>query len=688
MKSIFRSLTLILLLAVYSCSESPKQAGEFKLLPTPQHFEILGVSNISYKDITSYYALNNEKLPKTILAESLKIDPDKDKASVVFGIDPAADIKAEGYQMDISEDQITITAKDDTGLFYAFQSLEQLAEDAEEQQVNLPVCAITDYPLLAYRAIHLDVKHHLETMDYYYQLIDKLAHYKVNGIIVEMEDKLKFEQQPVVASADAFSIEEWKKLSDYAKERHIEISPLIQGLGHASFILKHDEYKALRDDPESDWAFNPLNDKTYEVQFDLYEDAIKATPHGKYLHIGGDEVHTTGRNSGKSALELQLIWLNKVTKFAEEHDRIPIFWDDMPLKNAGVYYSMYDEKLSDAQIDSIWDKNGQKLQDFLGQFPKNCIYMRWNYDNPDTYGNKKAMKWFTDNGLQVMGATAGQTRWVLMPQNESNIDPIRSFALSSIKNNLNGLLLTLWDDDSPHFELYNRGISVFAEYTWSGDKSSKDEVKSLYRRRAFGNAVADSTFAFIDDLEGPVAFWKNALLKGNKRNYLRGSENAMDAVIDLPDPEQPGIWAEANKDRLEQARKAVSGTENSIKRINSIGEKVIRNRYTLDVYEQVSRVVNFTGNALLLLEAYDIAKDDATKANTKEKLLHLSNEFKDVRSKLENVYSKTRVINKPDNYILDQDHHVHLANQSINFDWQFYAEMLFLEKLSEQLKTY
>jgi hexosaminidase len=115
-----------------------------------------------------------------------------------------------------------------------------------------------------------------------------------------VEDKLAYERQPVVGSADALSIEEWKDLSDYADERNIEISPLVQGLGHASYILKHEQYKDLRDDPESDWAFNRWIHARYEVQFDLYLDAMEAMPDGDYLHVGGDEVHTTGRGSGKS----------------------------------------------------------------------------------------------------------------------------------------------------------------------------------------------------------------------------------------------------------------------------------------------------------------------------------------------------------------------------------------------------
>ena len=68
-----------------------------------------------------------------------------------------------------------------------------------------------------------------------------------------------------------------------------------------------------------------------------------------------------------------------------------------------------------------------------------------------------------------MGATAGQTRWVLMPQDYSNIESIKSFSLTSVEKELDGLLLTLWDDDSPHFELYKRGIYAFAEYTWGGN---------------------------------------------------------------------------------------------------------------------------------------------------------------------------------------------------------------------------
>jgi hexosaminidase len=669
-----------------SCQTENDKLGDFKVLPHPQELVISGISELDYDNVRLYYSPNNTPIPITDKhLEGLQLATNQSKAQVIYMIDEDLDISPEGYTLEIQGDQIAITGKDKAGLFYGFKTLEQLIIDAKEQDVRLPECAIKDFPLLSYRAIHLDVKHHLEKTDYYYDLIDKLSGYKVNAIIVEMEDKLKFERQPLVASADALTIEEWKVLSVYANDRNISISPLIQGLGHASFVLKHDKYKHLRDDPNSDWAFNPLDPETYEVQFDLYLDAIEATPHGKYLHVGGDEVHTTGRNSGRPAIELQLNWLNKVSVFAAEHDRIPIFWDDMPLKHAGVIGSVYDTKMTAAEVDELWAKNEHKLVEFLDLFPKNCIYMRWNYHSPNTPGNSKAMQWFRDNGLQVMGATAGQTRWTLMPQREGNIQNIKDFAVSSIESNSNGLLLTLWDDDSPHFELYKRGIVAFAEYTWAGDQRTKAAIKIAYRQREFSHVLAGDEFAFIDDLEGPVAFWRDVLMKDGVRNQLvKKKEQGILNIIDLPEKINKGAWSEKYADKLEKVALHLKTTEAIASKIAFMKANSDRNDYTLEVYEQVNELVRFSLNAMLTLKEFDESSDLNIENIASEKVKSLSEEFRIIRTKLESVYGKSRILNKPDNYILDQDHHNHPGNQTINFDWQFIGELLFLEKIEKE----
>ena len=682
---VMRLLSLFFMVLFSKCSK-PLQKGDYTLLPTPQKFRITGDSKLSYMTLNSYYIRGGDVDIPVFFGElkNIKLTSSEKQAQIILSIDSNIDLKSEGYMMNISKDKVLIKAKDKKGLFYAMATLSQMVEDSKQQHAYLPICDIKDYPSLSYRAIHLDVKHHLEKETYYYHLIDKLASYKINAIILEIEDKLKYKRQPIVGSSDAFTIQQWKDISDYAMERNIEISPLVQGIGHASFVLKHEKYKPLRDDPKSDWAFNPLEPKTYQVQYDLYLDAMQATPHGRFLHIGGDEVHTTAKGSKKSALELQLIWLDKVCKFAKKHNRIPIFWDDMPLKHAGVYSSIHKRDMTESQVEKIWKENEHKLLKFLDKFPKNCIYMRWNYKNPQTFGNHKAMQWFKQRGFKVMGATAGQTRWVLMPQDDGNIENIQYFCLQAIKSHSEGILLTLWDDDSPHFELYNRGILAFAEYTWVGDKKDKQQFKSAYRHREFSYKLSDEKYSFINKLEEIVGLWKNILLKGNRRNYLKAAkDNAMNDVIDLPDSKQRGAWSKSYKKKIELAKKSLKASREIGQIIKQMKLKAVRNIYTLEVYSQVNTLVAFTNKIILQLHQYDIAVGD-NKEREFKKLKNLKVAFQKLRQEFEKVYSQTRQLNKPDDYILDQDHHVHLANQTKNFDWQFYAEILFFKKLENK----
>ena len=138
--------------------------------------------------------------------------------------------------------------------------------------------------------------------------------------------------------------------------------------------------------------------------------------------------------------------------------------------------------------------------------------MRWNYFSPWAEGNLKTIDWYKENNLKAMGATAGQTRWILMPQDYGNIDRIKSFALSSVEKDLDGLLLTLWDDDSPHFELYKRGIYAFANYTWNGNDLSLEEFKNKFNHRFFSPFEKNNT-NFIDELDNPVRDWAHLFVK-------------------------------------------------------------------------------------------------------------------------------------------------------------------------------
>ena len=89
---------------------------------------------------------------------------------------------------------------------------DRLLEDSRDFKRSIPEMIITDYPILAYRAIHFDTKHHLNRMEYYYKAMDRLARYKINAVIWELEDKLRYIRRPEIGAPNAISKEEMLSL--------------------------------------------------------------------------------------------------------------------------------------------------------------------------------------------------------------------------------------------------------------------------------------------------------------------------------------------------------------------------------------------------------------------------------------------------------------------------------------------
>src|SRR5690606_8522345 len=102
----------------------------------------------------------------------------------------------------------------------------------------------------------------------------------------------------------------------------------------------------------------------------------------------------------------QMYWLNKVCDFARQHNRIPIFWDDMVLKLSGLYETTYDASMAAQEVERLWKENEHRLDANIQEMPKDCIYMRWNYWDPAIPGNLKTIDWYQRHGLNVMAATA------------------------------------------------------------------------------------------------------------------------------------------------------------------------------------------------------------------------------------------------------------------------------------------
>ena len=144
-------------------------------------------------------------------------------------------------------------------------------------------------------------------------------------------------------------------------------------------------------------------------------------------------------------------------------------------------------------------------------------------------------------------------------------------------------------------------------------------------------------------------------------------------------------WTAKYRDRIKAAEETLVVTDSVAKTLSQMIPLAQHNQYNLEIYGQVNKLIRFSNNALLLLKTYDQAKNEKERKAALAQLGTLRQKFNAIRSELESVYGKTRLLTKPNEYILDQDHHSHLANQTLSFDWQFYAELLFLENLEASI---
>ncbi len=651
------------------------------LIPEPQDITLFpGISGILPEKVKGFFLAEKTEIPFGI--NYFPIKETKEEINSIK-LEYCKNIKnEEGYELTVKNGTILLKAQSQKGIFYGIMTLEQIAKHAEDLNAEIPALQIKDAPNSAYRAIHIDLKHHIDKKEYMFHILDKMASYKLNAAIVEFEDKIKYESFPVIAAPQAWSIDEWKNWCEYAHKLNIEINPLIQGIGHADFILKHEEMKYLRENPNSDWVCCPSNDEYYKVQFGLYDDAIKATPYGKYLHVGGDEVGTLGicplcKKRGLNALELQMEWLKRVSDYALKHNRIPIFWDDMVFKQVGLYPVILDQ-LPPEKIDSVWNKHLPELNKHIKSFPKDVIYMRWQYGNANKPGNKKALKWYQDNHLKAMGATAAQTTYAMMPLG-GFVENIKSFQIARKEIPIEGVLCTAWDDASPLFDTFWAGFIAHAQYSWNNQKDmEKEEFYKRYRINEFGCDIVDIP-DFRPILESTFPLWETGLLEKGVRRALYRTGGKFD-LITLPS-ETKGEWSNKYQKRILEAKKGIE-KHLQVKEILSLyRQKAKRNDYSLQVFEQINDLTGYTAELLVALSEYDCKRDFVTLNNLKLCI----EKFDTIRENMEYVYSKTRILGQPEGYILPMNHHAHLAIQTANDDWMFWYEVNFIKALKQYL---
>ena len=317
----------------------------------------------------------------------------------------------EGYALVLGK-TVKVYAATERGFIYAAATLSSLASGGELYEGFL-----YDVPLAEERGyrVYLPARAGFEG---FYRMVDFLATYKFNAIILEIGGAMEYHRHPEInrawdefcrdvrrfsgrtkeiqfktyqwpknsihcdnAEGDILTHEECRTLAAYCRSRGLDVIPECPSLSHTDFlVLAHPELREREEDLHPD-TYCPRHPDVYTYVFDILEEVIEVFE-PRAINIGHDETYSIGicpRCKGTPAYEL----------YAEDVKKIHAF-----LTERGIHVYMWGEKLLNAHwkghliggaghgkgtwhVPSLWPS-----RDLLPR--ENITYLHWYWQfNPD-----------------------------------------------------------------------------------------------------------------------------------------------------------------------------------------------------------------------------------------------------------------------------------------------------------------
>ena len=599
------------------------------------------------------------------------------------------DLKPEGYRLSVQTDQVIVEGNDDDGLFWGTRTLLQAFRQGSAG-LEVPCMEIDDWPDIRWRSIHYDTKHHQGSYEYVQDFIRTLARYKVNMLVWEWEDKLAYERHPEVGAPGAFTKDQMRALTAFARQRHIQLVPLVQGLGHVSFILKHPQHRHLREIPDSAWEFCPLKEESYALLFDLWDEAMEATPGSEFLHIGSDETYELGLGEacgcrqkadeiGKTGL-MQL-FLRRSGEHVESRGRRALCWANAP-REAGIFPSAM-VFMDNSRVDEL-------------QAARQAGYDVFSYaPNP---------------GIEPL--SLGYFPWV---QHSMWRDDIRRVHQGSFRDTAGtiaaaaqagvtfGSITTSWDDSGLHTQAWMPRFVCAAEYSWSSNGPEIDTWIDRFMRRYFGREARDLRELFQLLQESAIFYYDTF-----QRRVWHWGEIGKIHLPDFPrrDLEYNPFWQHRYAQLLHRAAAERQCADRALSIIDANLERDVGNRYDLEIYRTCATLMRHNVDLVLMLgklEGEITAAHGRHFSDRPQSLEHLQRAQVMIEEHLEDrrkvfadlvqIWERTRLakgLSTPEKtFVFSPDRARHFANRTPDMRYLIVdEELLDLEGYLERLKTY
>jgi hexosaminidase len=330
----------------------------------------------------------------------------------------------EGYRLRVDQDGATITARRPAGLFWGTQTLRQLLPAAIETGSRvkgpwrIPQGTIHDSPRFVWRGMMLDVARHFFGVDEVNRLIDLMALYKLNRLHLHLTDdqgwRLAIRSWPRLTKVGGrtavngdkggfYTQRQYRAIVAYAQARFVEVVPEIDMPGHVNAALA--SYPRLTCAGKApalytgiDVGFSSLcldKELTYSFLDDVIGEVAALTP-GLYIHIGGDEAHSTDPADYRRFVE-------RVQQIVRAHGKRMIGWEEIArarLRRTSVAQHWQDAALAQKAVEQ-----GAKV--VLSPATKAYLDMKYTPSYPfglvwaGTTSLRDAYEW--DPGTQIRG---------------------------------------------------------------------------------------------------------------------------------------------------------------------------------------------------------------------------------------------------------------------------------------------
>jgi hexosaminidase len=236
----------------------------------------------------------------------------------------------ESYEIRITPQGATVTARASAGLYWAAQTLRQMVE-GRGAAAALPEAEVRDWPAFAYRGYMMDFSHaQLPTPDEVRSQLDFLARFKTNQYLFYSEASIELKGFPTLMAEARYSQADVRAIIDYARERHIDVIPNMELYGHLHDLFRMERYADLSVIPHGgelkadDPRIGPLLE-------DWIGQIARLFP-SPFFHMGFDETWMIESEAAKvhaDPADLYLKRLKQVAGIIERSGKRPMAYADM-----------------------------------------------------------------------------------------------------------------------------------------------------------------------------------------------------------------------------------------------------------------------------------------------------------------------------------------------------------------------